>query len=102
MGNPEAEVDHVQVASDLSGGDNTSIDNKEIADVENNGFSVSDTKKLLRKIDGMLLPFLALLYLLSFLDRSNLGNAKLAKLEVDLKMTGKYDYNVSNFLYDSQ
>lgn len=31
---------------------------------------------------------------LSFLDRSNIGNARLANLEEDLKMTG-LDYNVS-------
>lgn len=31
------------------------------------------TKRLIRKIDWRLLPFLALLYLLSFLDRTNIG-----------------------------
>ena len=36
------------------------------------------TKRLLRKIDVRLIPFLALLYLLSFLDRTNIGNARLA------------------------
>jgi hypothetical protein len=33
------------------------------------GFDEHQTKKLIRKIDWALLPFLALLYLLSFLDR---------------------------------
>lgn len=42
------------------------------------------TKRLLRKIDGYLIPFLALLYLLSFLDRTNIGNARLNTLEKDL------------------
>jgi hypothetical protein len=32
--------------------------------------------KTLRKMDIRLIPMLALLYLLSFLDRSNIGNAK--------------------------
>jgi hypothetical protein len=59
-------------------------------------FTAAQTKKLLRRCDKYLLPFLALLYLLSFLDRTNIGNAKLANLEVDLKMTGKWDYNVSS------
>lgn len=58
-------------------------------------FDLSQTKALLRKCDKTLLPFLALLYLLSFLDRTNIGNAKLAGLEEDLGMTGKWDYNVS-------
>jgi hypothetical protein len=60
------------------------------------GFSPEATKKLLRKTDLALLPFLALLYLLSFLDRTNIGNAKLARLEDDLGMNKKgYDYSVS-------
>jgi hypothetical protein len=34
------------------------------------GFNAQQTKALIRKMDWALLPFLALLYLLSFLDRS--------------------------------
>jgi hypothetical protein len=34
----------------------------------------------------------ALLYLFCFIDRANIGNARLAGLEKDLKLTG-YDYN---------
>lgn len=56
-------------------------------------FDVMETKRLLRKIDWALLPFFALLYLLSFLDRANIGNARLAGLEKDLGMKG-LDYNV--------
>jgi len=52
------------------------------------GFDPKSTKRLLRKIDLHLIPFLALLYLLSFLDRTNIGNARLAGLERDLGMTG--------------
>lgn len=39
-----------------------------------------------------LLPWLCLLYLLSYLDRTNIGNARLAGLEADLNMTGS-QYN---------
>ncbi|KAL3451757.1 major facilitator superfamily domain-containing protein [Aspergillus insuetus] len=56
------------------------------------GYSEIDTKKLIRKIDLVLIPWLALLYLLSFLDRTNIGNARLANLEEDLGMKG-LDYN---------
>ena len=59
------------------------------------GYDEKQTKNLVRKIDWALLPFLALLYLLSFLDRTNIGNARLANLEEDLGMSG-LDYNVSN------
>ncbi|KAJ5756803.1 hypothetical protein N7533_006346 [Penicillium manginii] len=45
-------------------------------------------KKLLRKLDYRLLPPLILLYLLSFLDRSNVGNARLEGMTDDIKMSG--------------
>ena len=57
------------------------------------GYDAKATSRLIRKIDWTLLPFLALLYLLSFLDRTNIGNARLAGLEKELGMKG-LDYNV--------
>lgn len=88
-------VDSAQFETSSAEKNVVDIDTGTQEDVESRGFSLKDTKKLLRKMDGRLLPFLALLYLLSFLDRTNIGNARLAGLEEDLKMTGKYDYNVS-------
>jgi hypothetical protein len=35
-----------------------------------------DERKLLRKMDWALIPWLSFLYLLSFLDRTSIGNAK--------------------------
>lgn len=58
------------------------------------GYDDKATKRLVRKIDWVLLPFLALLYLLSFLDRTNIGNARLAGLEKSLGMEG-LNYNVN-------
>lgn len=55
------------------------------ADVD---FSDVDEKKVLRKMDIRLIPMLALLYLLSFLDRGNIGNAKIEGLDTDLGLTG--------------
>nr|GAT46680.1 high-affinity nicotinic acid transporter [Mycena chlorophos] len=46
-----------------------------------------DERKLVRKIDLTLIPWLSLLYLLSFLDRTSIGNAKLYNLEADLHMS---------------
>jgi hypothetical protein len=51
-------------------------------------FAHLDEKKILRKMDLRLIPMLALLYLLSFLDRGNIGNAKIEGLVEDLHMTG--------------
>ncbi|KAE8417797.1 major facilitator superfamily domain-containing protein [Aspergillus pseudocaelatus] len=52
---------------------------------EHNGIN---EKALLRKLDMRLLPPLTILYLLSFLDRSNVGNARLEGLTTDINMTG--------------
>lgn len=64
-----------------------------LSDSDSLGFDEKATKRLVRKIDWVLLPFLALLCLLSFLDRTNIGNARLASIEKDLGMKG-LDYNV--------
>lgn len=48
--------------------------------------------KLRRKIDFCIVPTVALLYLFCFIDRANIGNAKLAGFEKDLKLE-HYDYN---------
>ncbi|KAI1206790.1 MFS transporter [Annulohypoxylon truncatum] len=50
-------------------------------------------KQILRKIDWRIIPLLQFLYMLTFLDRVNIGNARLWNLERDLKMSG-YDYNI--------
>ncbi|KZL70530.1 major facilitator superfamily transporter [Colletotrichum tofieldiae] len=42
------------------------------------------TKTLLFKVDTRVLPLLALLFLCSFLDRTNVGNAKIIGMEEDL------------------
>jgi sugar phosphate permease len=52
-------------------------------------------KALLRKLDLHLVPGVAVLYLLSFLDRSNVANAKLDGLTADL---GISDANYNNGL----
>ncbi|KZT58300.1 MFS general substrate transporter [Calocera cornea HHB12733] len=44
-------------------------------------------KTLLRKLDWSLIPWLALLFFLSFLDRTSIGNAKLYNMETDLNIT---------------
>ncbi|CAI7649754.1 unnamed protein product [Penicillium glandicola] len=53
-------------------------------------------KTLIRKIDLHILPFVVLLYLFSFLDRVNIGNARLYGLEEDLGLVGnQYQVSVS-------
>ncbi|KAK4704655.1 MFS transporter, ACS family, pantothenate transporter, partial [Phenoliferia sp. Uapishka_3] len=47
----------------------------------------AEERALMRKIDMRLIPWLSLLYLLAFLDRSAIGNAKLYGLATDLRLT---------------
>ncbi|EPS35334.1 hypothetical protein H072_11281 [Dactylellina haptotyla CBS 200.50] len=50
-----------------------------------------EERKLVRKIDLIILPTMWLMYLLSYMDRTNIGNAKIAGMEQDLKLTsGEY------------
>lgn len=49
--------------------------------------------KIIWKLDLRLMPFVFVLYSLSVLDRSNLGNARLAGLEQDLHLnSSKYNW----------
>ncbi|KFY39589.1 hypothetical protein V495_05870 [Pseudogymnoascus sp. VKM F-4514 (FW-929)] len=62
-------------------------------------FSRVDEAKTLRKMDIRLIPVLTVLYLLSFMDRGNIGNANVQGLTVDLGLSGA-EYNlcvVQNF-----
>ncbi|KAI8659822.1 hypothetical protein LRP88_06383 [Fusarium phalaenopsidis] len=55
-------------------------------------------KKVLRKVDMNLVPILFLLFLCAFIDRINIGNARIQGLEADLDMTGQ-DYNIALFTF---
>ena len=50
-----------------------------VSSVSDDGLSPQDAinvRKLMRKIDRHVVPWLAVLYLLNFLDRGNIGNAR--------------------------
>ncbi|OJJ08952.1 hypothetical protein ASPVEDRAFT_48072 [Aspergillus versicolor CBS 583.65] len=56
------------------------------------------TRRILFKLDTRILPILALLFLFSFLDRTNVGNAKILGLEEDLKITN-HQYDIGLTIY---
>jgi hypothetical protein len=58
----------------------------------------SAEKRLLWKLDIHVVPILMFLFLLAFLDRINIGNARLQGLEKDLGMKG-HDYNIALFIF---
>src|SRR4051794_11151225 len=55
-------------------------------------------KRVIRKLDRTVVPLVMALYLLAFLDRSNIGNARIAGMEEDLNLTGdRYDWLLTIF-----
>ncbi|KAI0708287.1 MFS general substrate transporter [Earliella scabrosa] len=61
-------------------------------------FTAAEEAKLWRKIDLRFMPIITTMYLCSFLDRSNIGNAKLEGLMTQLDLTG-HRYNVALTVY---
>ncbi len=53
-------------------------------------------KKLVRKLDRYIIPYVLITYLLGSLDRVNIGNARLFGMEADLGLVGnQYQIGVS-------
>lgn len=75
---PAAESEKAVVAS-ANNNDASSDSDTEAVDI--------NEASLLRKLDARLLPAVGILYLLSFLDRSNVGNARIEGLATDLHMS---------------
>ncbi|KAH8703055.1 MFS nicotinic acid transporter Tna1 [Talaromyces proteolyticus] len=90
-------------ASSLRDSDNnttTYVSNEKFSDIQKQDveqasdvFHNIDEKKVLRKMDLRLLPMLSILYLLCFLDRGNIGNAKIEGLPEELGLVGP-QYNL--------
>lgn len=59
-----------------------------------------DEQKLVHKVDWRIVPGIVLLYLLSFLDRSNVANAKIEGLAQDLNISMSEDINVMSLLME--
>lgn len=77
---PEKEANTFTSADKLEGSGNTSQN----SDIDYSGVN---EKSLVRKIDWRIIPGVILLYLLSFLDRSNVANAKVEGLAEDTHMS---------------
>jgi sugar phosphate permease len=53
-----------------------------------NGFSASEQRRIVRRIDRRLVVTLGVLYCVSLMDRSNLGGAAIAGMTVDMNLIG--------------
>ncbi|OJT03629.1 hypothetical protein TRAPUB_5657 [Trametes pubescens] len=57
-------------------------------------YTAEEERRLWRKIDMRIIPIATLMYLVSYLDRGNIGNAKLQGLLTQLNLSGER-YNIA-------
>ncbi|KAF5373687.1 hypothetical protein D9758_000898 [Tetrapyrgos nigripes] len=62
-------------------------------------YTDEEARRAVRRLDYAILPVMTLYYLLSFLDRANIGNARVAGLQRDLGMTDHQYSIVVTILY---
>ncbi|EIN03820.1 MFS general substrate transporter [Punctularia strigosozonata HHB-11173 SS5] len=86
------QIEDVGVAADR---EKNAVDARGAGEIDTSGV---DERKLLRKLDLALIPWLSFLYLLSFLDRTSIGNAKLYGLEKDLHINDS-QYNIALMIF---
>ncbi|KAK0742199.1 major facilitator superfamily domain-containing protein [Apiosordaria backusii] len=64
-------------------------------------YTLQEEKAVVRKFDRKVVVFMAVLYMLAFLDRSNIGNARIANMDSDLQSDPPnpqlYSYALSSF-----
>lgn len=89
----EYAVPAVQVASDSNSDEELRTADKGYTDVIAE-LPEAEKRRILRKVDWHVIPILTLLYLVAFVDRSNIGNAKIVGMTKDLKMHG-LQYNIA-------
>jgi MFS family permease len=62
-------------------------------------FDKAAERRLLRTLDLRVLPILWLLFLVCFIDRSNIGNAKILGMDTELHLIGQR-YNIAVFVFN--
>lgn len=61
-------------------------------------FTTEEENGVYRKLDWHFMPLIFVLYILSVLDRANLGNARIAGMENDINLSGRrYDWLATAF-----
>lgn len=97
VSNPKRDIEQQQIENSSIQHNPEKSNNAAIQDVRDPLFEHIDEKKVLRKMDLHLMPMLTLLYLFAFLDRGNIGNAKIEGLIDDLHLEGsQYNWCCTN------
>jgi hypothetical protein len=73
----------------------------EVEMAEHVSYTPEEEKSIIRKLDYNVLPLVFVLYSISVLDRSNLGNAKIAGLQDDVDLSGNHYEWLATIFYIS-
>ncbi|KAJ8131131.1 hypothetical protein O1611_g2496 [Lasiodiplodia mahajangana] len=73
-------------------------DSKSSDSTESPSWTVEEETVVRRKLDRQLVPMLTILYLLCFLDRINIGNARIQGMTEDLNLIG-YRFNIATSIF---
>ncbi|KAI1201152.1 major facilitator superfamily domain-containing protein [Nemania serpens] len=73
-------------------------EDKSSVSAESPSWTVEEETVIRRKLDRQLVPMLTILYLLCFLDRVNIGNARIQGLTEDLNLVG-YRFNIATSIF---
>ncbi|KAI0396139.1 MFS general substrate transporter [Xylariaceae sp. FL0594] len=74
------------------------LEDKVSESIDGPGWTVEEETRVRRKLDRQLVPMVTLLYLLCFLDRINIGNARIQGLATDLNLVG-YRFNIATSIF---
>ncbi|MCJ1266741.1 hypothetical protein MMC22_006626 [Lobaria immixta] len=80
--------------------ENSAVDRRDNNSVDQNFtlYTPDEEQSVIKTFDRRIVLFIALLYMLSFLDRSNIGNAKIAGLSEDLSLSSsQYEWLLRAF-----
>ncbi|OLN87319.1 putative transporter C1683.12-like protein 11 [Colletotrichum chlorophyti] len=90
----------VDMKEDKNGGVVNEVDAELAEALRNYVPGTTEEKKLVRKIDLFLMPMLWIMYILNYVDRTNIGNAKIAGMQTDLGLTDDgYAWVLSIFFF---
>ncbi|KAI0012748.1 MFS general substrate transporter [Xylariaceae sp. FL0662B] len=74
------------------------LENKSDGSLEAPSWTAEEEAAVRRKLDWQIVPTVTLMYLLNFLDRINIGNARIQGLEKDVGLVG-YQFNIATSIF---
>ena len=93
---PPNDLEQTKFESTLSGSDKIEVAQENINQVHI--FDKTLEQQVRRKLDWNIIPLVTIVYMLSVLDRSNIGNARIAGMETDLHLYGnRYEWLLTIF-----